>query len=133
MKDCTFINFFDFWANAPESFEKTLAPVSGELKVKSGKTPAFNSKVNARQLCKLAVFTVQGDFGAVGIRPPHRFVGLHLPLGRSLVITENRRKTRFDNDIHLLRPERELFLEAPEGCRVLVANIYAEPLQEYAL
>lgn len=79
------------------------------------------------------MFTVHADSVRVGIAPPHRYVGLYLPLGRPFIINENHRKSRFLHDIHLLKPDRELSLDASKGCRVLVANLFSVTLREYAL
>ncbi len=126
-------NFFNFSTTNPESFEKALTPIAGDLKVRPVNTATFNSSVSVKQLRRLAVFTVHADSIGVDIEPPHSYVGLHLPLTKPFIITENNREVYFLHDIHLLRPDQTLSLEASAGCRVLGANMYSKSLQDYVL
>ncbi len=110
-----------------------MAPIVGHLSARPVRTAAFNAKVSVKRLSRLSIFTVRADSIRVDIGAPHRYVGLQLPLGRQLTITENSQEARFLHDIHLQKPDRELSLEFGKGCRALVANLFSAPLQDYAL
>ena len=125
--------FFSFSTTDPEYLETVMAPIVGRASVKPVKTARFNATVRVKQLHSLSVFTVRADSIKINIEPPHHYVGLYLPLGWPFIVTENTRKARFVHDIHLLKPDRPLALESKRGCQVLVAHLYAKPLQDYAL
>ena len=124
---------FNLSTRDPVEFETVMAPIVGHLSARPVKTAMFNAKVSVKRLSKLSIFTVRADSIRVDIEPPHRYVGLQLPLGRQLTITENSQEARFLHDIHLQKPGRELSLEFSKGCRALVANLFSVPLQDYVL
>ncbi len=128
-----FKQYLDFSTRHPEHFEAVMAPAIGDLSARPAEKPKCRIKVSGGQFSRLALFIVHADSIRVGITPPHRYVGLYLPLGQPLIISENCRKSRFLHDIHLLKPDRELSLDASKGCRVLVANLFSVTLREYAL
>lgn len=124
-------HFFKFSTRDPERLETVIAPMVGSLNVRPVKTSKFHAKVCARQSSRLAVYSIQADTMKIFIAPPHNYIALRLPLGRPF--TENNQGAHFQHDIHILRPDRELSLEASEGVRVLAANLFLAPLREYAL
>lgn len=123
-------NLLSISTDDPDELETSLAPIMGNFKVTPFSTK-YHARINGRKLGSLAVFTVQAEESRAFVEPPHEHVGLYLPMAGCVNVTENKRTTSFVHDIHLLRPDREFVHELSTGCRILAANIYAEPLRAY--
>lgn len=123
-------NFLNISTTDPNELEATLTPIMGNFKVCPFKTK-YHSDINGRKLDRLAVFSVKANESRGFVEPPHKHVGLYLPLAGCFVATENKRTTCFDHDIHLLRSDREFSHTLNPECRILATNIFVEPLQAY--
>ncbi len=118
---------------APEQFEQFLQPVGGDVRVRPARGSRFDVDIHLAHLNRMGLFTVRADSLKVDAEPSHQFFGITIPLNSPFTCNDKtERQVYTPGTAHVLQPTERFSFSAADGCRVLVCNIFLEPLQTYA-
>lgn len=123
---------FQLCTSDAEEFQAKIAPLAGNCHVRPVKGARFAIDVRAARFGALSMFVVKSPSLRVITAPPHAVFGLNLPLGKPFWVTEAGRRQSFNNDIHLLTPERILDVQAESDMRALAVKLDSKRVVDFA-
>jgi len=116
----------------PIAFEKFLAPVGGEVRIRPAVGSRFRANIEMRKLQRVGLFTIKADSFSAQKAPQQDFYGFTVPLNVPFTISESGYDQTFtSSNAHMLSPGHPFDLHCKKNCLFMVSSFFVDPLEAY--
>ena len=116
----------------PTAFEKFLAPLGGEVRIRPMTGSHFRANMEARKLRRVGLFTIEADSFSAQKVPQQEFYGFSSPLNVPFTVSEPGYELTFGRaSAHMLSPGRPFNFQCKKKCHVMVCNFFVDSLEAY--
>ena len=118
----------------PEAFEEAVAPFAGNVRFRPDKGRYASGKATIGLLPRLGIMAIDSQPSYVRKQEPFGCYGFTTTFGPEFKVPNGSQAGSFNRSAaHLLMPDEELDLRAPQGMGFLVANFFIDDLRAHAL
>lgn len=116
----------------PESFEKFIAPIGGEVNIRPMKGSKFRANIDMRPLTRVAMFAVESDSFLARKATHQGFYALNIPLNVPFAVSESGSDRYYGNtEAYMLSPDRPFTFKCKNKCNAMACNIFVESMGKY--
>ena len=118
----------------PETIEEAIASFGGNVRFRPDKGRHLRGKAKIGLLPRLGIMAIDSEPVHVRKQEPHGCYGFTTTFGPEFKVSNRFGLGAFNRSAaHLLLPDEELNLRAPQGLNFLVANFFIDDLLEHAM
>ncbi len=118
----------------PETIEEAVAPFGGNVQFRPGKGRHLRGKAKIGLMPRLGIMAIDSEPVHVRKQDPHGCYGFTTTFGPEFEVPNRSGLGSFSRSTaHLLMPDEQLDLRAPQGLNFLVANFFIDDLRAHAL